>query len=72
MSIGVRIRPSSWNSMIVFSPSPSMSKALRETRWISRSTVCAGQIRPPVQRLTTSPGGRSARLPQAGQMVGKT
>ena len=48
-----------------------MSKAGRETKWISRSTRCAGQIRPPVQRRTTSPGGRTAWLPQAGQSVGE-
>src|ERR1700712_1150658 len=51
---------------MVFSPRPSMSKAGRETKWISRSTRWAGQIRPPVQRRTTSPGGRTAWLPQAG------
>ena len=48
-----------------------MSKAWRETKWTSRSTRCAGQIRPPVQRRTTSPGGRTAWLPQAGQVSGK-
>ena len=37
-----------------FSPKPSMSKALRDTKCLSRSTLWAGQIRPPVQRLTTS------------------
>ena len=31
-----------------------MSKALRETKCFSRSTRCAGQISPPVQRLTAS------------------
>ena len=41
-----------------------------DTKWISRSTRCAGQISPPVQRRTTSPGGRRARLPQAGQWSG--
>ena len=60
-----------------FSPSPSMSKALRETKCFSRSTRCAGQIRPPVQRRTTSSlpvfalTSRTAWLPQAGQTVGK-
>ena len=39
---------------MLFSPSPSMSNALRETKCFSRSTRCAGQIRPPVQRRTTS------------------
>ena len=57
---------------MVFSPRPSISKAGRETKWISRSTRCAGQIRPPVQRRTTSPGGRTAWLPQAGHVSGKT
>ena len=37
----------------------------------SRSTAWAGQISPPVQRFTTSPGGRTAWLPQAGQTSGK-
>jgi hypothetical protein len=32
------------------SPSPSMSSAWRDTKWRSRSTRCAGQISPPVQR----------------------
>ena len=54
-----------------------MSKALRDTKCLSRSTRCAGQIRPPVQRLTTSSlpvvglTSRTAWLPQAGQTVGK-
>jgi hypothetical protein len=30
---------------------------------------CASQVRPPVQRRTTSPAGRTARLPQTGQWV---
>jgi hypothetical protein len=51
---------------ICFSPSPSMSMALRETKCRSRSTACAGQIRPPVQRRTASPSSRTAWLPQAG------
>ena len=49
-----------------------MSKAGRETKWISRSTRCAAQIRPPVQRRTASPGGRTAWLPQTGQTSGNT
>ncbi len=57
MSAGPRTRPSAWNSRTVLSPSPSMSKAPRETKWISRSSVWAAQVRPPVQRRTTSPGG---------------
>ena len=47
-----------------------MSNAGRETKWISRSTRCASQIRPPVQRRTTSPGGRTAWLPHTGQTSG--
>ena len=47
-----------------------MSKAGRETKWISRSTACAAQISPPVQRRTASPGGRTAWLPQTGQVSG--
>ena len=49
-----------------------MSKAGRETKWISRSSTCAAQIRPPVQRRTASPGGRRAALPQTGQWSGNT
>ena len=54
-----------------------MSKALRETKWRSRSTACAGQMSPPVQRRTTSSLpvrgliSRTAWLPQAGQSFGK-
>ena len=47
---------------------PSMSKAGRETKWISRSTRCAGQIRPPVQRRTASPS-RPHRVAAAGGAV---
>ncbi len=47
-----------------------MSIARRETKWNSRSTACAGQARPPVQRSTTSPSARAAWLPQAGQVAG--
>ena len=47
-----------------------MSKALRATKWLSRSTAWAAQISPPVQRRTRSPGSRTARLPQTGQCVG--
>ncbi len=52
-----------------------MSKALREAKCFSRSTRCAAQIRPPVQRLTASslPDARSSRtawLPQTGQACG--
>ena len=55
-----------------------MSKALRDTKCFSRSTRCAGQISPPVQRLTASTLpvigliSRTAWLPQAGQTSGKT
>ena len=49
-----------------------MSNAGRETKWISRSTRCASQIRPPVQRRTASPGGRTAWLPHTGQTSGYT
>ena len=55
-----------------------MSKALRETKCFRRSTLCAGQISPPVQRLTASSLpvfgliSREAWLPQAGQTSGKT
>ncbi len=50
-----------------FSPSPSMSKARREQKWISRSTPWAGQTSPPVQRHAAWPVSRIARLPQIGQ-----
>jgi hypothetical protein len=45
----LRVRASRFSSVkmssICLSPSPSMSKALRETKCFSRSTACAGQIR---------------------------
>jgi hypothetical protein len=54
------------------SPSPSMSKALRDTKWRSRSTAWAGQMRPPVQRVAP-PRPRLAHgmaAAQAGQVSG--
>jgi hypothetical protein len=53
-----------------FEPSPSMSKAPRETKWRSRSFAWAGQTRPPVQRRTASPSSRTAWEPQTGQRSG--
>ena len=53
-----------------------MSKALRDTKCLRRSLACAGQIRPPVQRRTTSAlpvfssTSRTAWLPQAGHTSG--
>ena len=47
-----------------------MSNAPRDTKCRSRSTCCAGQISPPVQRRTASPSSRTAWLPQAGQTSG--
>ncbi len=55
-----------------------MSKALRDTKCFSRSLACAGQIRPPVQRRTTSirpvrsSTSRTAELPHAGQTCGNS
>ena len=55
-----------------------MSKALRDTKCFRRSTRCAGQMSPPVQRRTTSTlpvfssTSRTAWLPQAGHSCGKT
>ena len=60
-----------------FSPRPSMSKARRETKCFRRSTRCAGQMSPPVQRRTTSTlpvfssTSRTAWLPQTGQQLGE-
>ena len=59
------------NSSTCFAPSPSISKAERETKCFSFSTACAGQISPPVQRRAESPGSRIAGLPQSGQVSGK-
>ena len=59
------------NSAMIFSPSPSMSSAPRETKWRSRSKRWAGQIRPPVQRTSTSPSSATASLPHSGQCVGE-
>ena len=52
-----------------------MSKALRETKCFRRSFRWAGQMRPPVQRRTTSARpfssvSRTAWLPQAGHTSG--
>ena len=75
MSAGVRIFSAGSSALkknsICFSPSPSMSNALRETKCLMRSTACAGQISPPVQRRTASPSSRTAWLPQTGQRSGK-
>ncbi len=55
-----------------------MSSASRETKCFSRSTACAGQISPPVQRRTASSLpvrgliSRVAWLPQAGHSTGNT
>ena len=59
------------NSAIDFSPSPSMSSAPRDTKCRSRSKRCAGQIRPPVQRTSTSPSSATASLPHIGTVVGE-
>src|SRR5216684_1071052 len=70
MSPGWRMRPSSQNSAMCFEPSPSMSKQSRATKCFRRSTAWAAQIRPPVQRRTTMPSSRTARLPQIGHFSG--
>ena len=72
MSAGAWSQPSSTNSTMVFSPSPSMSSAPRLTKCLSRSIRCAGQISPPVQRTSTSPSSATASLPHSGQWSGKT
>ena len=63
-SPGRRISPASKSCGTCLRPSPSISNAPRLTKWRSRSVICARQIRPPVQRRTASPGGRSAKLPR--------
>ena len=66
------------NSSISFSPSPSMSKALRETKCLRPSTACAAQTSVPVQRRTTSASpvfssiSRKAADPQTGQTCGNS
>src|SRR3546814_14890611 len=63
-------QPSSRNSAMLFSPSPSMSSAPRLTKWRRRSNFCAPQMRPPVQRTSTSLlGDRFAAAD--GAMVGE-
>src|SRR5262245_23375674 len=52
MSAGSLIQPCSKNSVICFSPSPSISKARRETKCLRCSTFCDGQANSPVQRVT--------------------
>ena len=73
MSAGVRISPSLKKSSICLSPSPSMSKALREQKCLSPSTACAGQTRWPVQRRTTSAlAGFLVNLAQRGRAADRT
>ena len=50
-----------------------MSKALRETKCFRRSMACAGQMRPPVQRRTTSarPFARRSRAPPCCRRPGR-
>ena len=73
MSAGVLISPSLKKSSICLSPSPSMSKALREQKCLRPSTAWAAQTRRPVQRRTTSASpvfssiSRNAAEPQTGQ-----
>ena len=77
MSAAILMRPLAWNSSICLSPSPSMSKALREQKCFRPSTACAGQTSRPVQRRTTSASpvfssiSRNAAEPQAGQTFGE-
>ena len=71
MSAGECSQPSSMNSAMLFSPSPSMSSAPRLTKCRSRSNRCAGQISPPVQRTSTSPSSATASDPHIGAMVGE-
>jgi hypothetical protein len=58
------------NISICLRPSPSISKADRPTKCTKRSTACAGQISPPVQRRTESPSSRTASDPHSGQRCG--
>ena len=71
MSAGECSQPSSMNSAIDFSPSPSMSSAPRDTKCRSRSNRWAGQIRPPVQRTSTSPSSPTASDCAFGAMIRK-
>ena len=48
-----------------------MSSAPRLTKCFSRSIRCAGQIRPPVQRTSTSPSAATASTAAFGAMVGE-
>ena len=70
MSEGFSIQRRSANSTMVFSPSPSMSIAPRLTKCLRRSSRWAGQTRPPVRRMSTSPSAATASEPQAGQWLG--
>ncbi len=78
MSAGVRISPSLKKSSICLSPSPSMSKALREQKCLSPSTACAGADElagAAAHDVGDSPVfssiSRSAAEPQTGQVFGK-
>ena len=54
--------PFSCSVSMLVPPSPSMSNAWRDTKCLSRSTACAGQISPPVQRRAASLAGLLVHL----------
>ena len=60
------------NCSISFSPTPSMSIALRETKCFNASLRWASQNSPPVQRATASPSTRTTADSHTGQAVGNT
>ena len=65
-------RPLSTSWSTSFSPSPSISSALRLAACHSVCLRCAPQNRPPVQRAMVSSSSRSMAEPQTGQAVGMT
>ncbi len=62
-------RPSLKSCSMYFSPSPSISMALREAKWMIDSRICAGQ-ESPMQRTATSPGIFTTSQPHSGHSAG--
>ena len=72
--VGGRVEPAELDELgdALFAQALDVERAAADTKWRSRSNRCAGQIRPPVQRTSTSPSSATASLPHSGQWSGKT
>ena len=69
MSAGLFTSSASTSCTTSFSPSPSMSMAPREAKWITRPVTWAGHSALG-QRVTASPSGRTALVPHTGHLSG--